>query len=114
MQKYEKCQADKSELSNKYIEILEKLTDTIKELQLVEMGMKLADYKVVEAKTETVTTKEPEEKPAISKRNKEIVKLIEQGKSIKEIAETLDLKAETIGSELEHLLKLGMIKARPT
>jgi predicted ArsR family transcriptional regulator len=110
--KYEKAEPDKKELSTRYIEILEKLTDNLKELELVEMGMKIAEKntQISKAENEAAT----EQKPALSKRNKEIVKLIEQGKSIKEIAETLDIKPETVGVELEYLLKAGMIKAKPT
>jgi predicted ArsR family transcriptional regulator len=41
------------------------------------------------------------------------VKLIEQGKRIEEIAKTLDIKPETVGVELEYLVKAGLIKAKP-
>jgi predicted ArsR family transcriptional regulator len=112
--KYEAAEPDKSALSTKYIEIIEKLVDTLKELQLVEMGMKIVEKNDPNPKAESDATKETEQKPALSKRNKEIVKLIEQGKSIKEIAEALDIKPETVGVELDYLLKAGMIKAKPT
>ena len=111
--KYETAEPDKSALSTKYIEIIEKLVDTLKELQLVEMGMKIVEKNDQNPKAESAT-KEPEQKPALSKRNKEIVKLIELGKSIREIAETLDIKPETVGVELDYLLKAGMIKAKQT
>lgn len=112
--KYEKVEADKSELSTRYFEILEKLTDTLKELELVEMGMKIAEKNSDISKRDIDAAKESKEKPAISKRNKDVIKLIEQGKSIKEIAEELNLKPETVALELEYLLKLGMIKAHPS
>jgi predicted ArsR family transcriptional regulator len=111
--KYETAEPDKSALSTKYIEIIEKLVDTLKELQLVEMEMKIVEKNDQNPKAESDATKEPEQKIALSKRNKEIVKLIEQGKSIKEIAEALDIKPETVGVELDYLLKAGMIKAKP-
>jgi predicted ArsR family transcriptional regulator len=112
--KYEKAEPDKSAVSTKYIEILERLSDILKELELVEIGMKISEKREHTPIAETQATKEPEQKPALSKRNKEIVKLIEQGKSIKEIAETLDIKPETVGIELDYLLKVGMIEAKPT
>jgi DNA-binding NarL/FixJ family response regulator len=57
--------------------------------------------------------KEPE-KPAISKRNKEIIALVQQGKGVKEIASTLNLKPETVEKELEYILKNRMIKTVPS
>jgi DNA-binding NarL/FixJ family response regulator len=54
------------------------------------------------------------EKPAISRRNKEIIKLVEQGKGVKEIAEELKLEPETVEKELEYLLKNGMVKTLPS
>ena len=54
------------------------------------------------------------EKPAISRRNKSIIKLVEQGKGVKEIAEELKLEPETVEKELEYLLKNGMVKALPS
>ncbi len=64
--KYEPAQLDKTLLSTKYIEAIQKLLTDIKALQLIEMEMKVAEK--VEIQKEV---KEPE-KPAISKRNKEI------------------------------------------
>jgi FixJ family two-component response regulator len=57
--------------------------------------------------------KEPE-KPAISRRNKEIIKLVEQGKGVKEIAEELKLEPGTVEKELEYLLKNGIVKTLPS
>lgn len=54
------------------------------------------------------------EKPAISRRNKSIIKLVEQGKGIKEIATELKLEPETVKKELEYLLKNGMVKTHPS
>ena len=54
------------------------------------------------------------EKPAISRRNKEIVKLVGEGKSVKEIADELKLEPESVEKELQYLLKNGMIKALPS
>jgi predicted transcriptional regulator len=111
--KYEQAEPDKSELSTRYVMVLEKIAEDLKLLELVEAGMRIAEKREHMPKDQSTVTSEPEQKPAISKRNKEIVKLIEQGKSIKEIAETLDIKPETVGAELEYLLKIGMIKAKP-
>lgn len=110
--KYEQAEPDKSELSTRYVMVLEKIAEDLKLLELVETGMKIAE-KRAQIPIDKSTASEPEQKPAISKRNKEIVKLIEQGKSIKEIAEVLEIKPETVGAELEYLLKIGMIKAKP-
>ena len=112
--KHEKTELDKSELSTRYLMVLEKIAEDLKLLELVETGMRIAEKKAQLPKEESNTAQEPEQKPALSKRNKEIAKLIEQGKSIKEIAEALDIKPETVGLEIEYLLKGGMIKARPT
>ena len=65
------------------------------------------------AKAVQKEVKEPE-KPAISRRNKEIIKLVEQGKGVKEIAEELKLEPETVKKELEYLLKNGMVKTLPS
>lgn len=51
------------------------------------------------------------EKPAISRRNKKIIKLVEEGKTIEEIATKLELKPETVAKELEYLTNLGMLKS---
>jgi len=150
--KYEKAETDKSALSTRYIETIQKLANDVKELQLLEMGMKIAEKVKAEDKLaipEGMTKKEfdnmlketnmtPEdweqlptqakeniiksiqkevkepEKPAISKRNKEIIALVEQGKGVKEIASILNLKAETVEKELEYLLKNGMVKTVPS
>jgi ATP/maltotriose-dependent transcriptional regulator MalT len=123
--KYEKAEADKSALSTRYLQTLQKIADIIKELQVTETGMKVAENnqktenapkqtKENTAEIEQKVVKESEDKPAISKRNKEIIKLIEEGKSIKEIAEELNLKPETVALELEYLLKNGLIKAHPS
>jgi ATP/maltotriose-dependent transcriptional regulator MalT len=65
------------------------------------------------AKAVQKEVKEPE-KPAISRRNKEIIKLVEQGKGVREIAEELKLEPETVKKELEYLLKNGMVKTFPS
>jgi FixJ family two-component response regulator len=111
--KYEKAEPDKSELSTRYLMVLETIAQDLKLLELVETGMKIAEKKAQVPKDESHVTEEPEQKPALSKRNKEILKLIEQGKSIKEIAEALNIKPETVGVELDYLLKAGLIKAKP-
>jgi DNA-binding NarL/FixJ family response regulator len=112
-QKYEQTEADKAELSTRYLMVLETIAQDLKLLELVETGMKIAEKRAQIPKEEATTTKETEQKPALSKRNKEILKLIEQGKSIEEIAKTLDIKPETVGVELEYLVKAGLIKAKP-
>ena len=61
------------------------------------------------ARAEPIKVMEPE-KPAISRRNKEIIKLVEEGKTIEEIATKLELKPETIAKELEYLTNLGILK----
>jgi ATP/maltotriose-dependent transcriptional regulator MalT len=154
--KYEKAETDKSALSTRYIETIQKLTDDAKELQLLETEMKVAEKMDLTSKIkekslvpegmtekqfrnmlkETNMTpedweqlptqakeniiksiqkevKEPE-KPAISRRNKEIIKLVEQGKGVKEIATELKLEPETVKKELEYLLKNGMVKTFPS
>jgi DNA-binding NarL/FixJ family response regulator len=150
--KYEKAETDKSALSTRYVETVQKIADTVKELQLIEMEMKIAKKVKAENKLaipEGITekqfrnmlketnmtledweqlptqakeniiksiqkeSKEPE-KPAISKRNKEIIKLVEQGKGVKEIAEELKLEPETVEKELEYLLKNGLVKTLPS
>jgi len=60
-------------------------------------------------RAEPIKVMEPEEKPAISKRNKEIVKLVEQGLTVEEIAEKLELKPETVRKEIEFLTKIGVL-----
>ena len=116
--KYLKAEAEKEALSTKYLETLQKIADIIKELQLTETGMKIAEKSNVISKEKDevvpIQEKESEEKPAISKRNKEIIKLFEQGKSDKEIAEELNLKPETVEIELSYLVQSGMIKAHPS
>jgi ATP/maltotriose-dependent transcriptional regulator MalT len=150
--KYGKAETDKSALSTRYLETVQKIADVVKELQLIEMEMKIAEKVKREDKLaipkgmtekqfrnmlkETNMTpedweqlptqakeniiksiqkevKEPE-KPAISRRNKEIIKLVEQGKGVKEIAEELKLEPETVKKELEYLLKNGMVKTLPS
>lgn len=150
--KYEKAETDKSALSTRYLETVQKITDVVKELQLIEMEMKVAEKVKTEDKLaipkgmtekqfrnmlkETNMTpedweqlptqakeniiksvqkevKEPE-KPAISRRNKEIIKLVEQGKGVKEIATELKLEPGTVEKELEYLLKNGMVKTLPS
>jgi ATP/maltotriose-dependent transcriptional regulator MalT len=110
---YEKAEADKAELSTRYLMVLETIAQDLKLLELVETGMKIAEKKAQIPIKETTATQEPEQKPALSKRNKEILKLIEQGKSIEEIAKALDIKPETVGVEFEYLVKAGLIKAKP-
>jgi ATP/maltotriose-dependent transcriptional regulator MalT len=155
--RYGKAETDKSALSTRYLETVQRLANDVKELQLLEMGMKIAEKtdmiskikersSVPEGVTEkqfrnmlketnmtvedweqlpTQTkeniiksiqkkVKEPEEKPAISKRNKEIIALVEQGKGVKEIASMLSIKPETVEKELEYLLKNGMVKTLPS
>ena len=154
--KYEEAETDKSALSTRYLETIQKIADVVKELQLLEMEMKIAEKmdltsKIKEkslvpegmtekqfrnmlketnmtpedweqlptqakeniAKAVQKEVKEPE-KPAISRRNKEIIKLVEQGKGVKEIATELKLEPETVKKELEYLLKNGMVKALPS
>jgi DNA-binding NarL/FixJ family response regulator len=117
--KYEPIQLDKSALSTQYIEAIQKLLTDIKQLQLIEMEMKVAEktnlLSKIKEKIEVVQkeVKEPE-KQAISKRNKEIIELVEQGKGVKEIASTLNLKPETVEKELEYLLKNRMVKTVPS
>jgi ATP/maltotriose-dependent transcriptional regulator MalT len=111
--KYEQTEADKAELSTRYLMVLETIAQDLKLLELVETGMKIAEKRAQIPKDETTATQETEQKPALSKRNKEILKLIEQGISIEEIAKTLDIKPETVGVELEYLVKVGLIKAKP-
>jgi DNA-binding NarL/FixJ family response regulator len=119
--KYLKTELDKEALSAKYHEVLQKIADFIKELQVAEMGLKIDEtrkkYENTPARITEAEQKEvkvQEEKPAISKRNKEIVKLIEQGKGIKEVAEVLNLKPETVALEVGYLAKNGLIKANPS
>ena len=51
------------------------------------------------------------EKPAISRRNKKIIKLVQEGRTIEEIATKLELKPETVTKELKYLTNLGMLKS---
>lgn len=113
--KYEQMELDKSAISTRYIEAIQKLLTDIKVLQLIEMEMKVAEKTNHLSKLkEKVEVQKQSEKPAISKRNKEIIALIEQGKGVKEIAQELNLKPETVAKELEYLLKNGMIKSLPS
>lgn len=151
--KYGKAETDKSALSTRYLETVQRLANDVKELQLLEMGMKIAEKVKAEDKLvipkgmtekqfrnmlkETNMTpedweqlptqakeniiksiqkevKKPEEKPAISRRNRSIIKLVEQGKGIKEIVTELKLEPEIVEKELEYLLKNGMVKALPS
>jgi len=148
--KYEKAETDKSALSTRYIETIQKIADVVKELQLLEMEMKIAEKVKVEdklaipkgmtekqfrnmlketnmtpedweqlptqakeniAKAVQKEVKEPE-KPAISRRNKEIIKLVEQGKGVKEIATELKLEPGTVVKELEYLTNSGILKSQ--
>ena len=150
--KIEKAETDKSALSTRYLETVQKIVNVVKELQLLETEMKIAEKVKAEdklaipkgmtekqfrnmlketnmtpedweqlptqakeniAKAVQKEVKEPE-KPAISRRNKEIIKLVEQGKGVKEIAEELKLEPETVKKELEYLLKNGMVKTFPS
>lgn len=115
--KYEPAELEKTAVSTRYIEVIQKLLTDIKALQLIEMEMKLAEktdqLSKLKEKVVQKEVKEPE-KPAISKRNKEIVALIEQGKGVKEIAQELNLKPETVAKELEYLLKNGVVKSVPS
>jgi DNA-binding CsgD family transcriptional regulator len=65
------------------------------------------------ARAELGKIKEPD-KPAISRRNKEIVKLIGEGKSVTEIAAQLELDRETVARELEYLNKSGILESAPS
>jgi ATP/maltotriose-dependent transcriptional regulator MalT len=118
--KYEPAQLDKTALSTKYFEAIQKLIVDVKQLQAIELELKMAEkanlLSKIKEKVEVVQkeAKEPEEKPAISKRNKEIIALVEQGKGVKEIASTLNLKPETVAKELEYLLKNRMLKTVPS
>jgi len=147
--KYGKVETDKSALSTKYIETVQKIANVVKELQLIEMEMKIAEKAGIVSQKycpKELTTEQfnallkdikmtPEEfagmptemkekilkkhsleseKPAISKRNKNIIKLVEQGKGVKEIAEELKLEPETVEKELQYLLKNGMVKTLPS
>ena len=158
---YRAAEIDKTALSARYLETIQKIAESVKELQSLELELKIAektknipkekvkveekiaipegiteeqflkmleDTKTTPEEWEQLPTnakenivkamrrevQEPEEKPAISRRNKQIIELIEQGKGVKEIAEELKLKPETVEKELEYLLKLGMIKAHPS
>ncbi|MEM4713355.1 MAG: LuxR C-terminal-related transcriptional regulator [Candidatus Bathyarchaeia archaeon] len=114
---YKPVELDRTAVSTRYIEAIQKLLTDIKALQLIELEMKLAEktdqLSKLKEKVVQKEVKEPE-KPAISKRNKEIIALIEQGKSVKEIARELNLKPETVAKELEYLLKNGMVKSVPS
>jgi DNA-binding transcriptional regulator YiaG len=155
--KYGKVETDKSALSTRYLETIQKIANAAKELQLLELEMKVVEKTEIltkmkekasvpagmtdkqfqdmlkgtnmtvedweqlptQAKENLIKSvqkevKEPEEKPAISRRNKEIIKLIEQGKGVKEIASLLNLKPETVEKELEYLLKNGVVKTVPS
>jgi len=86
---------------NKAKTILNDLVVAVNTLVLIETEQKIAE-KVEENKSK--------EKPAISKRNREIIELIKQGKGVKEIATELRLEPQTVEKELEYLLKTGLLK----
>jgi DNA-binding CsgD family transcriptional regulator len=86
---------------NKAKTILNDLVVAVNTLVLLETEQKIAQ-KVEENK--------PKEKIAISKRNKEIIELVKQGKGVKEMATSLKLEPETVEKELEYLLKAGLLK----
>ena len=148
--KHEKAETDKSALSTRYLETVQKIANVVKELQLLETEMKIAEKVKAEdklaipkgmtekqfrnmlketnmtpedweqlpthakeniAKAVQKEVKEPE-KPAISRRNKEIIKLVEQGKGVKEIATELKLEPETVAKELEYLTNSGILKSQ--
>ena len=112
--KYEQTETDKAELSTRYLMVLETIAEDLKLLELVETGMKIAEKKAQIPKDESNSRLRKQNKSQrYPRRNKEILKLIEQGKRIEEIAKTLDLKPETVGVELEYLVKAGLIKAKP-
>jgi hypothetical protein len=114
--KYEKIEFDKESLVGKYLEQLNKVKEAVSslgcavnELLFIETEQKVANT------VETAKPKEKaEEKPAISKRNKEIVKLAEQGKTIEQIAGELKLEVETVRKEVEYLIKIGILKSIKT
>jgi predicted Rossmann fold nucleotide-binding protein DprA/Smf involved in DNA uptake len=116
--KYEPIQLDKSTISTKYIEAIQKLLTDVRQLQLIETEMKIAEkanlLSKIKEKVEAVQkeAKEPEEKPAITKRNKEITKMLENGRTVEEIAKELELKPETVQKEIDYLIKVGILKER--
>ena len=108
---YEKS-VRKGEITEKYNAQLIKIRGLTYDLVTAINNLFITDTE--QAVAEKIQKETEPEKIAISKRNKDIAKLIEQGKNIKEIAEELDLKPETVGLEIEYLLKAGMIKAHPS
>jgi DNA-binding NarL/FixJ family response regulator len=65
-----------------------------------EMRKKILEKTISEAKTSTI---------AISKRNKDIIKLAREGLLVDDIAGELGLKPELVKKEIAYLVKLGMI-----
>ena len=102
--KYVRREIDKEAISTRYLEILKRLTDLTNELVIIETEMQIAE-KI------GIAPKEPEEHPPISRRNKQIVKLVDQGLTEEEIAQKLNLKPETVKKELNYLIKIGVLKA---
>jgi len=91
---YERKEIDKEAISTRYLEILKQLTDLTNELVIIETEMKIVEEV-------GILPEQPEEKPALSARNKKIIALMEQGLSVEEIAKQLkaqiDADATTYG-----------------
>ena len=96
---YERKEIDKEAISTRYLEILKQLTDLTNELVIIETEMKIVEEV-------GILPEQPEEKPALSARNKKIIALMEQGLSVEEIAKQLGLKIETVMKEIGYLTKI--------
>ena len=91
-------------LTKNLIELDMKLREVIKGLERITIT------KECDKTLQKLIPKTEEDKPSISRRNKKIIKLVEEGKTIEEIATKLELKPETVAKELEYLANLGMLK----
>lgn len=96
---YKPREIDKETVSTRYIEILNQMAVLTNELAVVETELKIAE------KVALIKPKEPEI-PALTARNKKIVKLLEQGVSVEEIAKQLKLDPKTVAKEIGYLTKI--------
>jgi hypothetical protein len=103
---YKPLEIDQNAVSTRYLELVQKLSETLDELKQVEQEMKIAE--MIEK-----LPKPEEEKPAISKRNKKIKEMIEKSSTVAEIAEELELKQSTVQKEIDYMVKIGVLKATP-
>ena len=77
----------------------------IEAINSVYEGKKYLSEEVTEVIIQDYLTKEDENKEVLSKREMELLKLFAEGKSTRDIAETLFISIKTVGTHKQHILK---------